>query len=410
MNSLNRKNGSGTRRWLIGALALATMATLLWSAYRPRPLLVDTALVVEGRFEQVLEEDGRLRLLHRYTVTSPVAGQLLRPTLRVGDAVQAGEVVAMLAPSAPAMIDQRMRRVLQEHVGSAEAALAAARANVQRLQAALAQATLEDQRSERLAQDNFIAPSARDQARLAREVAQQALRAGEAQRMAAEHALGEARAALQHAQSSSDANSEGLWSLTSPVAGRVLKLHKESSEPVSVGQSLLEIGDTHSLEAVVDVLSGDAPRIAPGAAVQLATGRAQPLLAGRVARVEPQAFTKVSALGIEEQRVNVLIALEATIDELQRLGDGFRVDARIIVSAEDKALLVPSAALVRDGGSWSVFVVEGGQAHSRPVTFKDRNAEHAWVLEGLLPGERVILYPGNTMADGQRVIERDTTL
>lgn len=396
-------NGMSQRRWLIGGLAVAALAAVLWAAYRPRPLVVETATVAEGRFEQVIEEDGRLRLQQRYTVTAPTAAQLQRPTLKVGDAVQAGDVVAVLAPSAPSMIDARTRGVLQERVGTADASLAAAVANVKRLQAALAQATLEAERADQLAKDNFIAASARDQARLAREAAQQALRAGEAQQAAADHALGEARAALQRAQPGSGAVAQGLWSLTSPVTGRVLKLHKESAEPVAAGQPLLEIGDTGALEAVVDVLSGDAPRIPPGAVVQLATGRAQPPLAGTVARIEPQAFTKVSALGIEEQRVNVVVALDAKAEDLQRLGDGFRVDARIALSAQDGALLVPSAALVRQGDGWQVFVVEGGKARTRTVTFKDRHADSAWVQGGLKAGDVVILYPGSAMTDGRPV-------
>ena len=404
----NSHNGGARRRWLIGGLALVALAAVLWAAYRPRPLVVETATVAEGRFEQVIEEDGRLRLLQRYTVTAPTAAQLQRPTLKVGDVVRAGDVVAVLAPSAPAMIDTRTRSVLQERVGSADAALAAAAANARRLQAALAQATLEAERASQLARDNFISPSARDQAQLGREAAQQALRAGQAQQAAAAHALGEARAALQRAQPSAPTG-PGLWSLTSPVAGRVLKLHKENAEPVTVGQPLLDIGDTAALEAVVDVLSGDAPRIAPGAAVQLATGRNQPPLVGRVARIEPQAFTKVSALGIEEQRVNVVVALDANPDALQRLGDGFRVDARITVLAQDGALLVPSAALVRQGDGWRVFVVEGGTARARVVRFKDRHADSAWVQDGIQAGDTVVLYPGNTLTDGQRVRVRGQT-
>jgi HlyD family secretion protein len=401
MNTPTRNNKASQRRWLIGGLAVAALAAVLWAAYRPRPLVVEVAQVTEGRFEQVIEEDGQLRLQHRYRVAAPTAAQLQRPTLKVGDAVQAGDVVAVLAPAAPAMIDARTRSVLQQRVGSAEAATQAAAANVKRLQAALAQATLEAERAAKLAQENFIAASARDQSRLAREAAQQALRAGQAEQAAAEHALGEARAALGRAEPSGAA--EGLWPLRSPVNGRVLKLHKENAEPVQAGEPLLDIGDTAAMEAVIDVLSGDAPRIAPGASVELATGRNQPPLAGQVARVEPQAFTKVSALGIEEQRVNVVVALNAPAADLRQLGDGFRVEARITVSAHDGALLVPSAALVRHGEGWRVFVVDGGKAVARPVTFKDRHAESAWVLEGVKAGEAVVLYPGSGMVDGRAV-------
>lgn len=390
------------RRWGVGATVLAVVAVLVWAAYRPRPIDVETAAVAEGRFEQVIEEDGQLRLRQRYLVTAPTAAQLQRPTLKVGDAVKAGDVVAVLAPAAPGMIDARTRDVLQQRVGSADAAVAAARANAQRAQAALAQATLDAERSAQLAKDNFIAPSARDQSRLAREAAAQALKAAQAEQAAAGHAASEARAALGRAEPSSGA-AQGLWSLKSPVNGRVIKLHKDSSEPVQAGAPLLEIGDTGAMEAVIDVLSGDAPRIAAGAAVQLSTGRNQPPLAGQVARVDPVAFTKTSALGIEEQRVNITVALQAPPETLQKLGDGFRVDARITVSAKDGALLVPSAALVRRGEGWQVFVVEAGKARARAVIFSDRNADSAWVKDGLKAGETVILYPGSGMRDGQPV-------
>lgn len=400
MNKSN--NGAARRRWLIGGVAVLALAAILWAAYRPRPLDVETATVAEGRFEQAIEEDGQLRLQHRYLVTAPTAAQLQRPVLKVGDGVKAGDVVAVLAPAAPGMIDARTREVLQQRVGSADAAVAAARANVQRAQAALAQATLEAERAAQLAKDNFIAPSARDQSRLAREAAAQALKAAQAEQAAAGHAASEARAALGRAEPAGGAP-QGLWSLKSPVNGRVLKLHKDSAEPVQAGAPLLEIGDTGAMEAVIDVLSGDAPRIAAGAAVQLSTGRNQPPLAGQVARIDPVAFTKTSALGIEEQRVNVTVALKAPPEELQKLGDGFRVDARITVSAQDGALLVPSAALVRRGEGWQVFVVEAGKARARAVTFSDRNADSAWVKDGLKTGEKVILYPGSGMNDGQPV-------
>lgn len=401
---MNKSNNGAAkkRRWLIGGLAVVALAAILWASYRPRPLDVETATVAEGRFEQVIEEDGQLRLQQRYLVTAPTAAQLQRPTLKVGDAVKAGDVVAVLAPAAPGMIDARTRSVLQQRVGSADAAVAAARANVQRAQAALSQATLEAERAAQLAKDNFIAPSARDQSRLAREAAAQALKAAQAEQAAAGHAASEARAALGRAEPAGGAP-QGLWSLKSPVNGRVLKLHKDSAEPVQAGAPLLEIGDTGAMEAVIDVLSGDAPRIAAGAAVQLSTGRNQPPLAGQVARIDPVAFTKTSALGIEEQRVNVTVALQAPPEELQKLGDGFRVDARITVSAQDGALLVPSAALVRRGEGWQVFVVEAGKARARAVTFSDRNADSAWVKDGLKTGEKVILYPGSGMNDGQPV-------
>ena len=398
------------RRWIVVGLALVAAAALVYAVYRPRPITVEVATVAVGRFEQVIEEDGQLRLKSRYVITAPTLAQLQRPTLKVGDAVRAGEVVARLAPAAPQMIDARTRSVLQQRVGSADAARRAAAAQVQRAQTALAQATLEAGRSERLAQQGFIAPSARDQADLARRSAQQALAAAQAEQGMADFALAEARAALAQAEPAAVERPAGLWELKSPVNGQVLKLHLDSAAPVTAGLPLLEIGDTAAMEAVIDVLSGEVRQVQPGAAVQLSAGSGAAPMSGTVSRIEPVAFTKVSALGIEEQRVNVVVELDtstASGPDAARLGDGFRVDARITVSSQADALLVPSAALVRDGEQWRVFVVVAGKARARAVQIHDRNADLAWVKDGLQAGETVLLYPGSSIADGQPVRMRD---
>lgn len=394
------------RRWIVGALLAAAVAALLLAAYRPRPLTVDVAAVTVGTFEQSIEEDGRLRMKERYLIAAPTPAQLQRPALKVGDAVRAGDVVATLEPVAPQMIDARTRLVLQQRVGSADAARAAAAAQLQRQQTALAQASLEAERAAQLAKDSFLAPAARDQALLARQAAQQSLRAAQAELNAADHQMSEARAALQRAEPASGAPRAGLWTLKSPVDGVVIKLHQDSAGPVAVGQALVEIGDPAQVEAVIDVLSGDVRRIQAGAAVQLSLGSGAPPLAGRVARVEPVAFTKVSALGIEEQRVNVVVQIEPAPPPAQRMGEGFRVDARITVSRQDRALLAPAAALVRDGTQWRVFVVEDGVARARTVQLHDRNADWAWIRDGLREGQSVLLYPGAIIQDGQRVRRR----
>lgn len=407
MNDSTKRNGgrNGLRRWLGWGVAGVVVAAAAWWAFQPRPLVVDTGKVTTGRFEQAIEEDGRLRLKDRFVIAAPTTAELARPTLKVGDAVRAGQVVATLTPVAPQMIDARTRSVLQQRVGSAEAARAAAAAQVARLETALAQAKLEAERAQQLARDSFIAASARDQAVLAQQAAQRALDAGRAEQRAADYALAEARAALQRAEPSG-ARVEGRWDLKSPVDGRVLKLHLDSEAPVAVGQPLLEVGDTTALEAVVDVLSGDALRIAVGAPVTLRLGAGVSPLEGQVTKVEPVAFTKISALGIEEQRVNVIVGVDAAALRGTPVGDGFRVDARIVVAAHDGALLVPSGALVRDGARWRVFVIDGGRARARAVQVKDRNADVAWVDDGLADGETVLLYPGTTVGDGQRVTVR----
>jgi len=404
---MNDKTTSRKWRRNLGiALGLAALAALVWWVYQPRPLVVEVGQVSTGRFEQVIEEDGRLRPKSRYVITAPTQAELQRPTLKVGDAVRAGDVVAVLQPVSPQMIDARTRDVLSQRVGTASAARQAANAQVQRLQTALAQADLEAERATKLAQDNFISASARDQAQLAQRAARQALSAGGAELAAADSLLAEARAALTRSEPGAGSRTAGLWSLKSPVAGQVLKLHLDSAAPVNAGQPLLELGDLGALEAVIDVLSGDVAAIQSGAAVSLSTGGGAAPLAARVERVEPVAFTKVSALGIEEQRVNVIVRLEGSTPTSASLGDGFRVDARIVTRAQDDALLAPSAALVRDGAGWRVFVVDGGKARARAVTVKDRNADQAWIQDGLKPGEAVLLYPGSMIEDGQAVKQR----
>jgi HlyD family secretion protein len=401
---MNNKNPSKKyQRWLGGALLLAAAAALVWAVYRPRPLLVEVATVSTGSFAQSIEEDGRLRLKNRYVITAPTPAELLRPTLKVGDSVRAGEVVATLMPVAPQMLDARTRSVLQQRVGSADAAHRAAAAQVQRAQTALAQATLEADRAGKLAQDNFISVAARDQAALARQAAQQALTAAMAEQGRADFAVAETRAALSRAEPAAGGSPAGRWELKSPVDGQVLKLYLDSAAPVSAGQPLLDIGNTAAMEAVIDVLSGEVRQIQPGAQVTLSLGSGAAPMAGQVTRIEPVAFTKVSALGIEEQRVNVIVDLAQASREAQRLGDGFRIDARITLFQQPNALLVPTAALVRDGDQWRVFVVEAGRARARPVQLNDRNSDLAWVKEGLREGEAVLLYPGSMIADGQAV-------
>jgi len=390
------------------AAIVVTLAALLAWALWPRPPLVETGLVAIGTFEQTLREDGRLRVRDRYLVAAPVAGALRRPALRVGDAVRAGDVLLEIHPGAPALIDARSREVLARRVDAASAAGEAARAEVGRATVALAQARLEAKRAERLADARFIAPSALDQSRAVLSIQQQALVAAQAQSRVAEHALAEARAALAGGTGGAGAAAPGvLRRIRAPVSARVLRVLQESEAPVGAGQPLLELGDTTRLEAVVDLLSGDALRLRIGGRVDLHTGRGQPPLPGRVARIEPVAFTRVSALGIEEQRVNVVVAIEADDPARARAGDGFRVDAVFHLERLDDSLIVPSGALLRSReGGWAVLRVTGGRAQRVALDVLDRNVEFARVSGPLAAGDRLILYPGAGLRDGDRVREQ----
>ncbi len=405
--SVEHARAQRVRRWGWGTLALAGVLALGYWAFRPQPLPVEVAPVVVGRFEQALEEDGQLRLKQRYLVTAPVAGHLARPTLQVGDAVRSGDVVAVLTPSAPALVDGRTQQVLTQRVGAAQAARRAALAQMERLQTAHAQSNLELQRAQALAQSQFAAPAMLDQARLAEQAARQALQAGEAQLQAASFAVAEAQAALLPSATEAPVAQpkSAMLQIKSPALGRVVKLNMGSAGNVVAGQALLEVGDTTALEAVIDVLSTEVGQIAPGAVVALDLGAHLPPRTGRVLRIEPVAFTKVSALGIQEQRVQVVVALDdaPANPALQPPGDGYQVNARIILWAQESALLLPTAALVREGKGWRVFVLEGRHARARTVQITHRNPQQAWVRSGVREGEQVLLYPGQTMADGQVV-------
>lgn len=401
---MNDKIKARLWRWTPWVLAaVAAIALGLW-AFSPQPLIVEVAPITRGRFELLVQEDGQLRLKNRFVITAPMQAELLRPTLQVGDSVAPGQVVAVLVPVSPPMIDPRNRLVLQQRVGRDAAAGQAALAQLHRLNTAFEQAQGEAQRAAQLAQNDFLSAAALEQAMLAQRAAAQALDAGRAQLRAAEFTLSESQAAL--ARTSPSAPSTQAWRIQSPVKGQVVKLHQSSAGPVIIGQPLLDIGDLSAMEAVIDVLSSDAPSVQPGAPVQLSMDDKLWNLSGKVSRIEPVAFTKVSALGIEEQRVNVLVDLSPA--PTQKAGDGFRVNARIRLFSADHALLVPSAALVRDGQHWRVMVLHNGHARARRIQIQKRHADSAWLDEKNTPlreGEPVILYPGS-LQDGQAVQAR----
>lgn len=391
-------------RWLAWSAASLVMLAVLWWSFAPRPLQVELASVTQGPFEHSIEEDGQLRLKARYTVATPMAGQLQRPVLQVGDHVQQNQVLAWLAPMASPLIDPRNQSVLRQRMGRDEAAQQAAQARVAQLQAALDQAHLHAQRTAQLAQQNFITEAALDQALSQVQAAAQALEAGRAEWRAAQFSLAESQAALSQTQAPAPTAAQGLVPITSPISGQVIKLHQSSAGPVTAGQALLDIGDLMAVEAVIDVLSSDARLIPQAAAVALSTDARHAPLTGQVRRIEPSAFTRVSALGIEEQRVNVLVdLLPASPADIQGLGDGFRVDARIVLSRIDLALRVPSAALVREGQDWHVWFIQNGRAQTRKVWLKERNAEFGVIEPGSVKaGDQVVLYPAQ-LREGQRV-------
>lgn len=380
---------------VLGGLALG------W-ALRPRPVPVEVAVVTRGTFVKSIDEDGKTRVRERYVVSAPLAGRLLRVELAAGDAVQPGTEVATLVPSEPALLDVRAERELNERLGVAEARKASTSAAIERQKAALALARSELARVKELGNRGFISQQAVDRAEREAEIRAKDLAVSEFDDHAAQHEVALARAALSDARRGG-ASSRAPWVIRSPVAGRVLRVVQESEAVVPIGAPLLEIGDPHDVEAVVDVLTTDAESIRAGAPVTLDRAPGLPPLAGRVRLVEPSAFTKVSALGVEEQRVNVVIDV---LSDAASLGDGYRVDAHIEVDRRDHALLVPVGALFREKEGWAVFVADRGRAHKRTVTVGPRNTTFAVVEDGLAQGTTVVVYPPDVIRDKVRIRAR----
>jgi HlyD family secretion protein len=390
-----------TRRNKIAlALVLAALALLVAWALRPQRVAVELAPVTRGPFEQAIADDGKTRVRDRYVIAAPLAGRVERIQLQEGDPVKQGQAVALLTPTAPAFLDARTSRELQERLGAAEAQHARARAETLKVQAQRDQARADLERQTRLSEEGFVSQTAREQAQLALRTAERAVDAARFAEEAARHDLAQAKAALTRYESGQPG---AKWQVTSPVSGAVLKVVQKSEAPVGLGAPLLEVADARSLEAIVDVLSQEAVAIRPGMPARLDLGAGVPPLAARVRLVEPAAFTKVSALGVEEQRVNVVLDFAEPLDRVQTVGDGFRVEAQIVVYREENRTKVPVAALFREGNGQAVFVVDGGVARKRPVKAARRNTTEALVEEGLEPGERVVVYPSDALRDGARV-------
>jgi len=386
---------------IIGVVALAALTA--W-ALRPQAVTVESAAVARGTFEQTVSDDGKTRVRERYVVSAPLAGRLERISLRAGDAVERDQVLALLTPTAPAFLDARTSRELEGRIGAAQALTARARAETQKYAAQRDQALADLQRQARLAKEGFVSETAREQTALALRTAERTLDAARYAEEAARHELAQARAALALYQSGEAGGAK--WQVTSPVKGAVLKVVQESEGAVALGAPLVELADPKGLEAVVDVLSQDAVAIRPGMPARLELGQGVAPLAARVRLVEPAAFTKISALGVEEQRVNVVLDFAEPLDRLQTIGDGFRVEAHVVVFRQENALKAPVGALFRDGAGWAVFALDGTRAQKRAVKVARRNSVEAMVEDGLKEGERVVVYPSDALKDGARVSVR----
>jgi HlyD family secretion protein len=390
-----------------GALVVGAGAVLLMIAnLKPRSVTVETALVECGPLTVTVDEEGRTRVRDRFVVSAPVTGRLWRIKLKEGDIVERG---AVLATMSPIPIDTRTLAEEQARLDAAEAEKRAADASVERARAALEQARRERQRAAELASRGVRPVQDRERAEFEEKICASEVEAAAFAAKAASFQVEAARAALisadptgqkrNHAPDAGPARSAET-AVRSPIRGRVLRLIERSERVIAAGAPLLELADPSALEVVLDVLSSDAVKVRSGAKMLIENWGGGSTLRGRVRLVEPSGFTKLSALGVEEQRVHVVGDL---VDTGATLGDGYRVEARIVVWEGTDILKVPSSALFRYGSDWNVFVVENRRAVRRLVQIDHRNAVEAEVLKGLREGEMVVIHPSEQLDDGVRV-------
>lgn len=390
-----------TRRRLATALALALFAAVMTWALRPAAIEVETAAATAGPLQVTLDEEGETRVHDRYVVSAPVAGRVLRVGLEPGDRVQANRTpLATFRPMTAGLIDDRTRSELQARVAAAQATVNGARADEERARAQRDQAERDLARARRLAAAGAVSRQRLEATELALTTWRKTVdRAGAAVRAAAAD-LRLARASLM--TPGPDIGGTAIV-LRAPIDGVVLRRLRESEAVVPQGEPILEIGDLANLEVVADFLSTDAVRIRPGQRALISRWGGAEAIGGRVRLVEPAGFTKVSALGVEEQRVNVIVDLDDPAVAATRLGDRFRVEVRVVVWKAATVLKVPVGSLVRDGEQWAVFVVRDGRAVRTVVQVGQRNDAEAEVRSGLGAGTTVVAFPGGGLADGVRV-------
>lgn len=375
---------------LLGALALIVIGFL------PKPVPVTIGKVERQTLEVRVEEQGRTRVRARYVVSAPVTGQLERISLRAGDVVEANQVVAQISPAAPQLLDERTRAQASARVAVAQANLARMRAAIKRAETAQRFASDQAERTRKLHAGSGTSQQALEQAEYQRQSAEEEFASAELGAKVAANELDAARAAL----ASISAGGGAALSVTAPVRGQVLRVLQESEGVVQTGMPLIELGDLQALEIVVDVLSTDAVRIPLGAEARIERWGGDAPLAARVRRKEPSAFTTRSALGVEEQRVPVVLELTDPAERFRTLGDGYRVEAHILVAKLEGANVVPASALFRDGSDFVTFAVRAEKAHKVPVQTGARTPDWVEVKGGLTAGDEVVLYPSDRVAEG----------
>lgn len=414
-----KRNSSKHWKWILWAGAGLLLLVFLVRSFRPAPVPVDVATIQRGPLLVTVDEDGWTRVRERYTIPAPIQGHLLRTTLDPGDPVRAHDtIVAEFAPISPGLLDARSRAEALARLARAEAAVKEMSARQEQASADLELASAELGRIEGLVKSGVSSSAKLDAARRDEQRAREGFRAAQFAVEVAGYEEKIARASLKEPGEEPDGGESREGStveegrhlrLHSPVSGRVLRVYEESARYLPAGSPILQVGNTELLEIVADLLTQDAVKVRPGMEVLVSgwggeeDSGEERVLRGRVRVVEPGGFTRVSALGVEEQRVNVIVDPVGEKDSWATLGDGFRVELQIILWQEEDVLTVPAGALFREGSDWVVFVVQDARARRQAVRLGKRGSLRAQVLEGLQSGDQVILYPSELIEDGAPV-------
>lgn len=405
------------KRAIKGTVIVVAIASVFWFT-RSSPIPVDIATASTGPMEVTVDDDAKTRVRHVYTVSAPVAGRVLRisqpgehqeMSRHIGDSVTAGEtIVAVMQPMAPSFLDIRSREELQAAVAAAEASVKLAEAEVRRIEAALEFSRTDLNRALALARTDTISVKGLDKAKLDVATNDAALASAKAQLdvRRSEQAIAAARL-ISPASVASPTDPSCCIQIRSPISGRVLRIIQESEASIPAGAPLIEVGDPLDLEVVAELLSTEAVRIRPGASVRIDGWGGTPI-SGRVKRVDPAGFLKVSALGIEEQRVRTVIDFVDPPATWSQLGHDFRVVVHVRTWSADNVLTVPVSALFRKGEDWAVFAVKNGRTLTTPVKIGHRNSRQVEVIEGLSAGDQVVLHPSDRVKDGVPVTQRET--
>ncbi len=393
------------KRGLIVCALAALLGTIAWAMW-PKPIAVELAELRKGPLLVTVDEEGKTRIKDVYSVSAPITGKLIRLALLAGDRVKKDvTAVAIIEPTAPPFLDVRVTRELESQIEAGKAAVALAEAEVNSAAAELEFAENELTRARALSRSKTISERALERTRIDADTRRALLARAKAGLEVRKRELESARARLTAPEEAwkSEVPAGCCVTVRAPVSGRVLRLIQESERVVTAGTPLVEIGDPANLELVVELLSVDAVKVREGATATIEAWGGAPL-AARVTRVEPAGFTKVSALGIEEQRVRTILQVQAAGDAADRLGHEFRVLAKINVYEARNAVRVPISALFRKRDQWTVYAVEQGRARAVPVEIGQRNTSFAEVLKGLSEGAMVVLHPSDRIVEGARVV------